>query len=566
MHKKNNDICETSVEAQKRKSLSKENNSWYHFNSESGVVIVFVHGFFSNSKNCWQSKYEVYWPDLILSDSRFSNPSIFLAGYYTSVDSRDYRIADCAAEVYNALNRQNSNGIFPPIANKNIIFVCHSLGGVVIRYMLESKVDAFKDKSIGIALMATPSLGSDYANSMGGVSKYFRNGLADQLKSMSDALVDLDARFKDLIQSKRIAGLVGVEAIEHQAIFHMPWCSWLKTIVSKESAARYFGYAQTLPRTNHFTVVKPDSLNHPSHQFLVDFYTRCASTVMNAIIDDSLHSDASNTTEVLLGTQKSNKNLIDLILFDILGVDNIPYYLERSVDGELSSKLKGYSVWVTGPSGCGKTSFIRNFIYKSQSKPLEVCLSYYKENLTTSNCITEIVTTAKQVMPPGTTGDNTIQSLVSLLASYAYKSTVVLHIDEVPVTEEQSSVDDFVVLMSDIINLVKQRTSRADLRILISSVFTPNSASFKIRKKMNEQLCILPLTLWPNTEIEQLLQKVSTHFKYAIVPPSFESKLITECNGSPRFLKMYLKNILIQTSFPINYEQVLEITRDQFVV
>src|ERR1041385_97538 len=61
------------------------NNVWYkHGNTEQ--VIVFVHGVLSDSSSCWYTQRAsdrpgVYWPDLLSSDERFNNCSIYLGGY-----------------------------------------------------------------------------------------------------------------------------------------------------------------------------------------------------------------------------------------------------------------------------------------------------------------------------------------------------------------------------------------------------------------------------------------------------------------------------------------------------
>jgi hypothetical protein len=42
--------------------------------------------------------------------------------------------------------------------------------------------------------------------------------------------------------------------------------------VDEQSAGRYFGPPILLRNTDHFSVVKPDSIEHPAHEVLVDFH------------------------------------------------------------------------------------------------------------------------------------------------------------------------------------------------------------------------------------------------------------------------------------------------------
>jgi hypothetical protein len=144
------------------------NNTWYLFNN-SDSVLIFVHGIFSSSANCWRYRdnadKEVYWPNLVIEDPRIRPMSIFLGGFYTGPDSRAYDIGACASELFSALKRLDPNGLRPPpFEKKRLIFVCHSTGGIVVRYMLESNYAQFSSKEVGLLLIASPPYGSRLAD------------------------------------------------------------------------------------------------------------------------------------------------------------------------------------------------------------------------------------------------------------------------------------------------------------------------------------------------------------------------------------------------------------------
>src|SRR4029453_489546 len=76
-------------------------------------------------------------------------------------------------------------------------------------------------------------------------------------------------------------GLFGMEACETHMVFRRRLPGWLQVllpprlkVVSTESAGQYFGQVKYLPGTDHFSTVKPDSLTHPSHEFLETFPRR----------------------------------------------------------------------------------------------------------------------------------------------------------------------------------------------------------------------------------------------------------------------------------------------------
>src|SRR3989337_48550 len=93
------------------------NNFWYARGGHP-TVIVFVHGIFSNSRSCWlttASAKPIFWPDLILSDPRVPDPSIFLAGYETDLDAGDFPVSQCARDIMDALRRPEIDGTRPAL-------------------------------------------------------------------------------------------------------------------------------------------------------------------------------------------------------------------------------------------------------------------------------------------------------------------------------------------------------------------------------------------------------------------------------------------------------------------
>jgi len=259
------------------------NNFWYSRGSHA-TVIVFLHGIFSDSRGCWKNTTHalpVFWPDLVLSDHRFGDPSMYLAGYHTALDAGDFPLAQCARQVFDALRRPEADGTAPAIDAKQLIFVCHSTGGIVARYMLDKYREQFEDKEIGLLLIASPSLGSGWANLAGLAAKYYKQRLGRQLRWNNEELEDLHGRFKDLVDQRAslMPGLYGREAAEHEMVFRdrIPrWLLWATPpswkVVNTLSAGQYFGAVKILPKTNHFTTVKPDGPNHPGHELLVDFW------------------------------------------------------------------------------------------------------------------------------------------------------------------------------------------------------------------------------------------------------------------------------------------------------
>ncbi|QDT43408.1 hypothetical protein Pan241w_35080 [Gimesia alba] len=259
-----------------------DNNTWYSYNS-SDTVIVFIHGILSNSRSCWlnmEGEKPVFWPELITSDLRFNNPAIFLAGYYTDIDSGFSGIRNCADEVFSALGRTDEKGHAPVLEKPRIIFVCHSMGGIVARYFLQANYEVFKEKEIGLVLIASPSYGAKLANRLSPIIRFYNHSQANTLMWGSDLLQEYDDQFKELIDKNRIPKLRGIEFYENHfiaagpfSIFKWKWIPFRTkhVIVTKASAGKYFGAPKLIPNTDHFSCVKPDSIRDSVHVYLYDF-------------------------------------------------------------------------------------------------------------------------------------------------------------------------------------------------------------------------------------------------------------------------------------------------------
>jgi hypothetical protein len=251
------------------------NNIWYH-NATTDQVIVFVHGVLSDSNGCWYQERKghgpgAYWPDLLRKDTRFADYSIFLGGYYTDVDAGQYEISDCAEELFKALQRPDEHNGAAVLDHKLILFLCHSMGGIVVRYMLTARPWIFADKRIGLLLIASPSFGSPWANRLDLLLAYFHNKQGKQLKWGNWNLKDLDDRFQLILNEKAIAQLIGAEACENRFVLHGKWLPPADPVVPRDSAGRYFGRVRMLPNTDHFSCVKPYDHSHPAYEFLSDF-------------------------------------------------------------------------------------------------------------------------------------------------------------------------------------------------------------------------------------------------------------------------------------------------------
>jgi alpha-beta hydrolase superfamily lysophospholipase len=88
------------------------------------------------------------------------------------------------------------------LASDRLIFVCHSMGGIVVRkYIVERQAELIEaGKEIDLFLVASPSLGSTYADWLSPLAQLFGHAQADALRFVRDNnwLMDLDKEFVNL--------------------------------------------------------------------------------------------------------------------------------------------------------------------------------------------------------------------------------------------------------------------------------------------------------------------------------------------------------------------------------
>jgi pimeloyl-ACP methyl ester carboxylesterase len=292
-----------------------ENAKWYKQN-DSDTVVVFVHGIFSNSLECWTAENRTYWPHLLSSDGRFENASIFLGGYYTSATAGIYGVDNAATELHAALREQSASGLPAPISKKGIIFVAHSTGGLVVRYMLDRFRDSYKDKTVGLVLLASPSRGSVWSNRLSWLRESFGSRMAGQLARDNDFVMDLDSRFADLVSNNTLPHLTGIDAFENKFILKGLFFN-TERIVDANNNASYFGAFRVLPDTDHFSIAKPTALTHPSHRLLVEFFNdrykpklRAASA--SAAVKPLQPVVHAPTPPLMLSSRSTSETFIDL--------------------------------------------------------------------------------------------------------------------------------------------------------------------------------------------------------------------------------------------------------------
>ena len=135
--------------------------------------VVFLHGLTGGSISTWHNEqYDVVWPrDLLGQDLKIVR--IFTFGYDADVanwwnPASNNRIGNHAEALIGALDRERRR---TKTLMRKLIFVAHSLGGLVVKrclalskYSPEKYLRLIEASTFAIAFMGTPHFGSDLAS------------------------------------------------------------------------------------------------------------------------------------------------------------------------------------------------------------------------------------------------------------------------------------------------------------------------------------------------------------------------------------------------------------------
>src|SRR5262249_44700393 len=96
----------------------------------SEAAIIFVHGLFGDDSTTWTNpETKTFWPKLLTQDSAFDRFDIFTFRYETPKLKTAGQIDDAGAQLETLLKHHG-------LTKKNLVFVAHSMGGLVVRSML----------------------------------------------------------------------------------------------------------------------------------------------------------------------------------------------------------------------------------------------------------------------------------------------------------------------------------------------------------------------------------------------------------------------------------------------
>ncbi|KAI1210258.1 uncharacterized protein F4807DRAFT_460087 [Annulohypoxylon truncatum] len=174
------------------KQISRYETTAVYTHPDAKVDIVLVHGLNGDPEKTWSAKNRVFWPsDLLPASLRDARANVLVYGYNADVYSKkhgsnpsDNFIYMHAQTLVTSLTHYRKD----ELSSRNpIIWVCHSLGGILVKrallYSNDLRASQHEDyrsiyvSTYGLIFLGTPHTGSDIA------------GWGTMLQGMSDAVV-----------------------------------------------------------------------------------------------------------------------------------------------------------------------------------------------------------------------------------------------------------------------------------------------------------------------------------------------------------------------------------------
>lgn len=223
-------------------------------NPNRKIDVVFVHGLDGNARSTWQSndKTDGFWPAWLGKD--YPDIGVWSLDYDAKSLVWKGHAMPLVDRAKNVLDYLELHGF----GQRPIGFVCHSLGGLVVKQALRHAKEfgnknwkPIVEQTRFIEFLATPHSGADIANWIKHLSTLLRpTDVIDDLQAHNPTLRDLNDWFRDNYEALGITTAVYCEELETKGIM----------VVNKTTANPCIpGVHPISLDVDHITICKPES-------------------------------------------------------------------------------------------------------------------------------------------------------------------------------------------------------------------------------------------------------------------------------------------------------------------
>ncbi|WP_441255910.1 alpha/beta hydrolase [Tardiphaga sp. 285_C5_N1_2] len=238
--------------------------------------VLFLHGLGGHQRETWsiKGKDNTFWPFWLHKE--LSDHSIFSVGYEAGVSRWRGRAMDLPGRANGILNRFIAD---QRLKRGRIIFIGHSLGGLVIKQFLRiaseeassrPEVRDFLERIEKVAFIATPHSGADLASWADKLRIFVRPSAATSCLARNDPnLRDLNHWYRNWSRERGIQHLVLYESMP-TSIFGM--------VVKPDNADPGVEGRPSEVNGDHWTICRPPDREHDTYVLVKDFIQRRSNT------------------------------------------------------------------------------------------------------------------------------------------------------------------------------------------------------------------------------------------------------------------------------------------------
>ncbi|KAH8429488.1 esterase/lipase family protein [Aspergillus melleus] len=272
------------------------------YNPNDAIVdIVFIHGLGGHRENTW-TKYNVFWPQRILPED-VPKARIWSWGYDADLLHFWNKHSNNALKDHSSQLCSDLAGVRVEAPNRPILFVVHSLGGIVCENaMVQSTISADEHiKQIaactkGIIFLGTPlegskktkwaEIGHKFASLVGQAKN---KDVVEAIKDSSRRLYDLRDKFGHILRSRAESKAGKIEVV----CFYEEFDSPIGRIVTKESATILSYEAQSIP-ADHSEMCKFACKTEPGYERVSKVLKRWVDALEKPVPDTPTLGDIIN--------------------------------------------------------------------------------------------------------------------------------------------------------------------------------------------------------------------------------------------------------------------------------
>jgi hypothetical protein len=419
-------------------------------------------------------------------------------------------------------------------SGRNVIIICHSLGGLVVRQFALNLVKSGENVSnVSALLLATPNNGAIAASFGSRFSR--RNAQLRQLQPYSEALTQLNDDWAEHEMDRKIR-------ITYVA-------GGTDDIVSKPSAKGPAGRPldEMLIGYDHSTIIRPKSHRDINYLLVKDFIVRGVRK-------------SDDVADLAYGGKTANP------LFDIYAPEHESYYVSRSIDEVISESVKMNHMWLIGASGVGKTAAIQRRGSINGWKVFHVMLASY-ENATPHGLLRAICVeigerTRSNIGAPKSEDLPEILSYFrSVISELPTDRRYAVLVEEIPLP----AGDNFRTFM----NLVGQMIMALEVQesnhvtLIFSSIHDFAQTASVGMAKLRARVQFALLSIWSPDECGALIDMLAsaTGRTFDIAD---KARIVKFANGSPRAIKAVFRRLRDAVGQDLSLEALLDaVAREQ---